>query len=298
MLIFAEQNVVVTSKNESFLSNGNITKVENSNFFNAFYPDDTLPQTAIVSNGKILKSKGVYTADYLGEPLICFKRMPRYTCFTLLTQTTIDDIKVTIYGDETLKVVIESPTYTEIFSYNYFTLSVKIQRTYTPSGITLGVLLVDENKCLIYKIDKSRIIEKACLSANTVEFNADIVATKKHHDVLAHTVTTTYDSENIEVISRKSTAEKSHYSLLPELIPIAFFEEILSYGNYAEMLSSNLQKNADLIPAYLKKFIKAIPLTDGVGLVYLSTKNSDYDYIVRKCVATVNDYKITNITLF
>ena len=82
-----------------------------------------------------------------------------------------------------------------------------------------------------------------------------------------------------------------------KLLPYVFVEEYVVGGNFLDLLTENMQKNADKLPSYLGQVLGVMPPPpfrqyNEIGLVYKKTDNLYYvDYLT---VEIVNG-KIDNI---
>lgn len=108
-----------------------------------------------------------------------------------------------------------------------------------------------------------------------------------------------YDGEKLTLIA-SNTVEK--WQITPDILHFAFFESVMTFGNFAEYLSPGLAPKADDLRDYLggftgvavptEKFYSAHPGEQAAGLVYPEKQNL---FIIKYFAVQIADGKIDNI---
>jgi hypothetical protein len=301
MIISAPPNAVLLTDGETQVFGENFLRFEDKTFFSVLFPDNAIPLTAVTKNGQIQKGDGVYFLNYLGEDMLCFTKRKFYGAFTLIAQKSTQGVTVSVYGDGGLKVAVDGNYGAEIFSYPFFATTANIYIENFGYSAIIAVHFSCINKCAVYLTSSESIKEIYQGACNEIHLNGDLKIINNLSDTASHTVNIDFiRNQNFKAYkSVKTPTNLDFYNLPEEVIPIAFLEELLVGGNYADFLCEDLKERSFFIPDYLGNFTKVITLPNTIkeiGLLY-PEENSAYDFTVKRCKITVQNYKITNLKL-
>jgi len=302
MYISTEKNSVILSNSETIISNGENIFIKNPNFVTVFYPDGSLTDTAVFKEKEIIRPKNSLLTDLKEDILLAFFKRPFYNGFKLIAQDNINGAKVTVFIENTLKVMIETSEFSELFCYPFLSKSASIHGQYYYNGLYILVFFSDINKLFCYFVSNSI---KEVLSVNAVDYNLSntLTVTEILPDIARHKIVKTYSTEKeLTLINQVvlDTAENYPYRLSDKLIPFAFLEELLIGGNYERFLSSELKEKANLLNGYFGNFTGVCPCPfsiDKTGVIYKCDKSEKFDYKVKYLLAEVSGGKINNLTL-
>ena len=296
MFISCEKNAVITTNNQTIISDGNLLTFENKTFFTVSYTDGH-QQTAIVAD-TIIKSEGIYSVFRPDGIMLCFVKKKRYDKFVLIAQDFSCKVRTTVYGDNGLKITLETDDATEIVSLDFFSLNAKIYTAYYSYGTIIAVHFTDAKKVVVYLYRLGSFKQVLLCDCDTLLLDKYLTVEFIKKDMLQHLITTEYEAgETLNIINKKVTRKfNDTYTLSNELLPFAFIEEVLVGGNFADFLGENLLDRTTAVKEYFGNFIKVVVLPDNFpGLVYKS--DGLYDYTIKKLSCTFNGNKIENFTL-
>lgn len=296
MFISCEKNAIITTDNQTVVSDGNLLNFENKTFFTVSYIDGE-QQTAVISD-KIIKGDGVHSVCHPDKVILCFVKSKRYNKFVLLSQDFSCKIRTTVYGDNGLKVTLESDGVTDIFNLDFYSLNAKIYTAYYSYGTIIAVHFTDVKKIAVYLFRSNGFKQVLLCDCDTLSLDKYLTVEQIKKDMLQHLITTEYEAgESLTVVNKKVTRKfNDTYSLSKDLLPFAFLEEVLVGGNLADFLCDNLLEKTNAIKEYFGDFIKVVVLSDNTpGIVYKS--DGIHDYLVKKVSFTFNGNKIENFTI-
>lgn len=178
----------------------------------------------------------------------------------------------------------------EILSYQIVLVSLSFE---TDKGIFLCVLECGKS---IKKIFGDYV--------NSFKFENEFLITELvFNDIKKHRLTTRlkYEKSAFVVTDKTLTARKeiSSRTLPTEIIPYAFFEELLLDGDITPFAIPSIADRKNTLYKYLGNFIGCMPpppchTSNDVGLVYRESHNV---YIVKYVTVTIENKKITNLKL-
>jgi hypothetical protein len=216
----------------------------------------------------------------------------------LLNQNLSCKVRTTVYGDNGLKVTLETDDVTEIFNLDFYSVNAKIYTAYYSYGTMVAVHFTDVKKVAVFLYHSGAIKQVLVTDCDTLSLDKYLTIEHVKKDMLQHLITTEYEaSETLNLINKKVTRKFSDtYALDKDILSFAFVEEVLVGGNFADFLCDNLLEKANSIKEYFGDFIKVIVLKDNsVGIVYKS--DGIYDYVVKKLSLNFNGNKIENFTI-
>lgn len=301
MIIFSSKNTVVNTDSDYFISSGNAVDLCAPEYIIANYPFDAFTETAVINEGKILKTAGIYTIDYLSRQALAIKPRRIYPEFLLISQKKEYDLTVTVYGDYTLKVTVEFMQNAKIFTLPFYSEIAEISTCYVGTSRVISINFSDVKKVVLCSYKNDEILLLGILDADTIDFTDSIIVTKTHPTILYHKTLVTYKIENDclkEVDKKVYRKDDDLFSIKEELIGLAFLEEVLLGGNFSDFLTSSLKEKAHLIPDYFNKIEKVITINHketNCAVVYKDSKT--YDYIVKAVKVNVADNKVTNFKI-
>ncbi len=296
MFISCEKNAIITTDNQTIVSDGNLLTFENKKFFSVSYVDGN-QQTAVITD-KIIKSEGVYSVYRPDGIMLCFVKRKQYNNFILIAQDFSCKVRTTVYGDNTLKITLESDGATEIVSLDFFSLNAKIYTAYYSYGTIIAIHFTDAKKIVVYLYRSNSFKQVLFCDCDTLSLDRYLTVEYVKKDMFQHLITTEYEAgETLNVLNKKVTRKFSNtYTLSKDLLPFAFAEEVLVGGDFTDLLNDNLLDKATAIEEYFGNFIKVVVLPDNLpGLVYKS--DGVYDYTIKKLTCNFNGNKIENFTL-
>ncbi len=302
MIISAPEHSVIMIDGETRVCNGTNLKFDDKKCVTVFYPDDALPSTVVFDGEKIYKPKEVFTVRYPNDIALCFTKRKIYRAFTLIAQKNLQGVSATVYGDGGLKVAIEiQNNFAEIFSYPFYSQNAEVYIENFGYTAVVCVFFTDIQKATAYHISSEKVSEIYSGNCNEVLLNNTLTIIETVNDIARHEVKREFSFFNgvNSTVSVKPINPADLYDLPPEVLSVAFLEEIAIGGNCDFFLAQNLKEKSDLIPDYLGKFIKVVPMQDGInelGLVYPSDFD-EYDFIIKRCKVEFENYKVKNIKL-
>ena len=261
-------------------------------------PGDNLQPASFFLDNKILTEPPDFMDVYLleGDALIYIRRFsPRDTRLNLIYQTRFEGNLVTVFSQGEIYLAIEGEEYSLTPVGGKFT-SVRAEQKQLAG---MPVLALYGGDALILISHKGRQIY-----ANEPKF-AEFGTTFKV-GVRFETATCaeahceySYDGENLTLVSSR-TVEKN----TPDgrILHFAFFESVMTYGDYSRYLSPDLTERAAEIKEYLgnysgvtvptEKFYMTHPDEQAAGLVYPEKKNL---FKIKYFAVRLRDGKIDNI---
>lgn len=302
MYISTEKNSVILSNNDQRVSNGENIFIKNPSFITVFYPDGSLTDTAVFNKNEIIRPKNSILTDLKEDLLLAFFKRPFYNGFKLIEQANINGTKVTVFIENTLKVMIETSEFSELFCYPFFSKKASINGQYFYNGLYILVFFSDINKLFCYFVSNSI---KEILSVNAVDYNFSngLTVTEILPDIARHKIIKKFSTEKELTLTNQQildTAENYPHFLSDKLIPFAFLEELLIGGNFERFLSSDLKEKTSLLSGYFGNFTGVCPCpfsTDKIGVIYKCETGEQFDYKVKYLLYEILDGKITNLTL-
>lgn len=296
MYISCEKNAIITTDSQTVISDGNATQFENKTFFTVSYIDGE-QQTAVITD-TIIKSDGVYSVCYPDKVMLCFVKNKRYNNFVLLAQDLSCKVRTTVYGDNGLKVTLETDDVTEIFNLDFYSLNAKIYTAYYTLGTIIAVHFTDVKKVAVYLYNAGCFKQVLLSDCDLLSIEKYLTVEYVKKDMLQHLITAEYEAgENLTVVNKKVTRKFNDvYTLSKDLLPFAFLEELLVGGHLTDFLCDNLIEKTNAIKEYFANFIKVVVLpNNSVGIVYKS--DGLYDYVVKEVSFTFSGNKIENFTI-
>ena len=301
MIIFSHKNTIITTDKDYFISNGNAVKLIEPEFICANFAFDAFSESAIITSNGVIKTSGIYSVDYLGESALAIGCRRIYPNFTLLAQHKDYDLTVTVYGDYTLKVTIEFIKTTKIFTLPFYSEKVEIITRYVAGTRIIALHFSDINKTQLYAYLNDEIVSFDTINGEEISFTDNLISSKTHATILRHKTITTYKFEKTslkEIDKKVYPANSDLYSIKPDLLGVAFLEEVYVGGNYSNFLCPALKEKAPLIPNYFGKIEKVIPINNSATNCAIAYKSSNnYDYVVKAVDISVEDGKITNFKI-
>lgn len=302
MIISAPENSVIMIDGETRICNGTNLKFDEKKCVTVFYPDDALPSTVVFNGDKIYKPSEVYTVRYPDDIALCFTKRKVYRSFTLIAQKSLQGVSVTAYGDGGLKVAIElQNNFAEIFSYPFYSQNAEIYIENFGYSAVVCVFFSDIQKATAYHLSDGKVTQIYSGNCNEVLLNTTLTITEIVSDIARHEIKKEFSFFNgiKNSVSVKPINPTDLYDLPHEVLSVAFLEEIAIGGNCDFFLAQNLKEKSTLLPEYLGKFMKVIPMQNGcdeLGLLYPSDFE-EYDFIIKRCKVEFENYKVKNIKL-
>ncbi|MBQ3116017.1 MAG: hypothetical protein IJC07_03205 [Clostridia bacterium] len=230
----------------------------------------------------------VWVVNLRGGYLIKFALPQDDSPFCLLSQEKAQNLLVTAYKENGLKISIETPT---DFCLEQFSLCVDSAKIYTFSlsgeqfvGITF---FGKDNYSAVYKVGGK--IEKLLFLPATLFLENNLLKTEQNFlDMAKHKVIVTWEYLGGKLVesNRSVSAKKSlNVGVLPQkLVPYAFLEELLAGGNVADFTCGKVKENAYKLKNYLGDFIGVFPppvfrSAEEVGIVLPSDCGYKVDYL-------------------
>ncbi len=225
--------------------------------------------------------------DLGGGYLIKFVSTKVKEPFCLLSQERFNNLLVTVYKENGLKISIENGNDFCLEQLDITAESVCFSTFELNDGLFLGVQLFGKAPyVLVYKVNGK--IEKVLFRPATLLLEDNALKTKEEFlDMAKHTVICEwdFDGEKLKEKSRTVTAKKelSTLNLPQKLLPFAFLEELLVGGNLEGFICESMQKNAHKLKDYIGDFIGVIPSPlfrkeNEVGIVIPNGKGYRVDY--------------------
>ena len=244
--------------------------------------------------------KSVAVVDLKGGYFIKFLQklvMP----FGIITQLKNEFLVATLFYENGLKLSIETPNafYAEDLEIQLDSASfslVKCDNEVLLCLYTKGKF----NNLLIFTLAPS-IKKVFSMQVNDFNFAQNLFTTIIYKDIAKHKVVSEWNFNNgqfVKINSVITTSDKYNYqNLSPSIKPFAFFEEVLVGGEFLQLLTPNMQKNAHKLKSYLGDFSAIItppPFREKneVGLLY---KVKPRFYSVNYYSLTFQNDKIDNI---
>lgn len=244
----------------------------------------------------------VSVTDLKGGYLIKTLKTKSNVPFGVIGQEKTANANVTIYGDNGLKISIDTGLDFFIDEYFYEVTDFKAEN-FTLSGKKLLSVMIfgEKNVLLVYLLENNitKIFER---EVSSYDLSLGLTTTEKLKDIAKHTLTTSWgltDNKLVKIKKDLSVLEGfSPKNLTEKIIPYAFLEEFLVGGNFSEYLSESVNKNADKLGDYLGDFIGVFPPpsfrnSEEIGLIY---KLKDNLFYAEYFTFTLCNKKIDNIT--
>ncbi len=245
--------------------------------------------------------KSVSVIDLKGGYLIKAIKTKSSVPFGVIGQQKTANASVTLYGDNGLKISIDTGLDFLIDEYVLDVSNFKAENFSLSGKKLLSIMLYGEkNVLLIYLIEDNiiKIFEREVIS---YDLSLGLTTIEKIKDIAKHTLTTSWglkDNKMVKIKQDLTTLENFSPDILTEkIIPYAFLEEFLLGGNFSEYLNENVNKNADKLTDYLGNFIGIFPpppfrTSDEIGLIY---KLKDNLFTTEYFSFTLYNRKIDNI---
>ncbi|MBO7187712.1 MAG: hypothetical protein J6V68_04885 [Clostridia bacterium] len=301
MYINSEKNSIICTDKKQLVSTGENLFFDAPLFINIFYPDGSLCDSAVKCENGYIRAKNTAFIDLKKDALLCFFKRNIFAGFKLLAQS-FTDIKVSVYIDNGLKVLIDTNKESEIFCYNFLESNAKIHTEYISNFAVVFIYFSVAKKLAVFMVKD--IIEEI-LFTDCVNFSLNNTLTVIEHfkDIGLHKRVTEYFFKGDRLIVKgqkvSATLDEYPFNLKSKLLPIAFLEEFLIGGDFEFFLSSELKEKTHLLSGYLGCFNAVMPSpfnTDEIGLIYKSEDNG-FDYTVKYISFDITDGKITNFNL-
>ena len=277
MYISCEANSLITTNNQHIISDGNNIKLENKTFVTVSYCDSPLTQTAILKDGNILKSDGVYLIDLKVDKLLCFFKPIYYQNNTILAKTSRNGCEVSIFTTDKLYAYIKTDFDVGLFNLPYFEQSITLDFVEFRKAKLLTVYLVNNKKLFVYDVT-NKVTNVGVFNADSFSFSEILTVNESFCDTLKHKRTTDYVYSNFCFTKRSERlayAETDVFLLSDSKKRIAFFESVLLSGDVKGLVTESLYQNKDKFNAYLNDFLTVSPCHFDNTLTALLYKSPD-----------------------
>lgn len=205
----------------------------------------------------------------------------------VVSQERFNDVLITVYQQGTTQLSIES-------KQGFFTTT--LPQVFSECEISLHadhVCLKSKNHIGVYALNAKRVLFEEVLDVSISE--NELNATLPLSDSLKRSAKCAWSlSPDGCARTQFTILEQNNRASLEELLPFAFFESVLIGANFKELLSDELQPNADKIRAFLGD-CEAVTLTKDINTCGLVKKKAERLYEVQYYTVECKDGKITDI---
>lgn len=245
--------------------------------------------------------KSVSVTDLKGGYLIKALKTKSNAPFGVIGQEKTESATATIYGDDGIKISIDTGLDFFIDEFPYDVTDFKAENFTLSGKKLLSVMLYGEKNVLLVYLLEDKITKIFESEVYSYDLSLGFTTTERIKDILKHTITTTWGlTDNKLIVIKKDVATKEDFSqnnLSEKIIPYAFLEEFLVGGDFSEYLSKSVNENADKLTDYLGAFIGVFPPppfrdSNEIGLIY---KLKDNLFTAEYFSFTLCDKKIDNI---
>ena len=243
----------------------------------------------------------VSVTDLKGGYLIKFERNLFFPQFKLIAQEKFPNALVTVFNENGLKISIETPNCFFIDTVPFITNSATIYNLNIDGKDCVAVFFNGE-KNLVEVFSLSEKITKVFSRAvSSARFDCGLETEETFCDIAKHSVTSTWGFNQNSFIEKTRTVKKQKDFCLLDLneriVPFAFLEELLVFGDVKEYLSTNLKDQSQKLYGFLGDFIGVFPppifrKIDEVGLIY---PNGERKYKVEYFTFEIKNHLIYNI---
>lgn len=261
-------------------------------------PGDNLQPVNFFLNAKFFESPPDFADVYLtdGDALIYIREYaPKDVKLEVIYQTRFCGNLVTVFSQGGVYLSVEGAEYTlELLPLQFRSLRADEQSI---AGRSVLALCSGEYLLIISEYGKKIFLNRT----ESAEFGENLKVTADFETCTAAKAECvfSYDGESLTLISGKTIETRPPEE---EIIHFAFFESVLTRGNFADYLSDELKPKAGDLKSYLGEFISvSVPpeqfyLKHGdircAGLVYPRSKNL---FEVRYFAVSLENGRISNI---
>jgi hypothetical protein len=220
--------------------------------------------------------------------------------FKVLSQQKYNDLIVTVYNENGVKISIETQ---KDFLIENIPTDSSIVNFYRPEfDSNLIAVAFRGKKTLLTIFSTADKISKVFFGlVDEFCFEKEFITTENFLDIAKHTLKISWqfngDSfyEKERVLECSSTFNKEN--LNEKVLPFAFLEELMLCGDIKQYLADNLIENASKLKSFFGDYIGVMPppsfrVINEVGLIYKQTENS---YFVNYFSFEVENGKINRI---
>ena len=221
--------------------------------------------------------------------------------FEVVKQQKLKSALVTVFNENGLKISIETHGDFFVETVNFCPNDTQITEFSLDGEYFIAVFMqATSNLLAVYKVQQSvkkvffREVDSFCVTPT-------FTTTEKLNDIAKHTVTSTWQflNQSFERTALDCTCSQDFdfNTISEDILPFAFFEEIIVGGNYQDYLIENMKKHAQKLKGFLGDFIGIIPppkfrKIDEIGLIYKSAENR---YFTKYFTVELENRKIVNI---
>ncbi len=257
---------------------------------------------AFILNAEFLRSSSakVSITDLSGGYFIKFL-VKTTTDFSVIAQEKFNNCVVTVFNENGVKLSVETPYdfYYENLDFNFE--SVKIFTVNIFNAYFVAIEFNGNKKLLALYSLSEKICKSFFSEIDSYSFDNGFYTTFHLSDIAKHKVEINWDYSDGNFKEWQKTVTTSpnfNPETCPkEIVPYAFFEELLVGGDIKEYVGENILNNANKLKGYLGEYIGVCPPPEfkspnQVGLIYTSAKNV---YYVKYFTCEMQGGKITNV---
>lgn len=258
-----------------------------------------VPARTFVFDENFIKyaEKGVIKVDLKGGYFIKLLK-PDVSPFCILTQEKFSFGTVTVYKENGVKVLIETPN--DFFLYVSTCEEVSVKESFI-NGYTFLFLSEKENLTVFTVRPKIKKVFESAFSS--FEINGDLIINTELNDIAKHKISATFSFDgnsfvkNSAVLSKKT--DFSYEDLPDKLLPFAFCEAVIAGEQLDVFLADDLLKKDDQIREYFSNPLGVFPSprfkdASRPAILYKKEKNV---YFVRYFSCKMHNRKIENLVL-
>ncbi len=239
--------------------------------------------------------------DLKGGYLIKINESLNSEKFEIIEQKRFSDAVVTVFNENRLKISIETRQDFFAETISFCPSSVEITEFWLGNESFIAVFLQEKSNLLVVYATQNSVKKVFFREVYSFSTKSAFTTTEKLDDIAKHTVTSTWQfSQNaFSRIALDCTCSQDFdiNAVSENVLPFAFFEEIIAGGNYNDYLCDDMKSNAQKLKGFLGDFIGIIPppkfrKIEEIGLIYKCTNNK---YMAQYCTVELANRKIVNI---